>query len=233
MNPDEAVTVGLRWLRSQPGEPVILFAAKKMVSNNRMIESAARQYQIPVEAPNTVWKSGFAGDWEGGAVLAPWASSKVVDCIDEDLTRLARAVCIIGWVAGEHDNWIAARGAVDPRGGGAPVRSKNDLINDPVVRIAIDDAEGFVNHNNALVGTADKAYFVRTLQELVRGGHRFDLDEVTAYAMATGWTPAEIKRIREYGQRVLDGRRFNLRIIVGPQAGACARWEAEAAAENA
>jgi hypothetical protein len=66
------------------------------------------------------------------------------------------------------------------------------------------------------------------LVELVRGGHRFDLDEIVAYAMATGWTGQEVERIREYGQRILEGRGFRLRSPIGPQQGACSRWEAEA-----
>jgi hypothetical protein len=47
----------------------------------------------------------------------------------------------------------------------------------------------------------------------------FNVDEITAYAMATDWTPTEFKRLREYANRILDGRRFRLRSTVGAEAG--------------
>jgi hypothetical protein len=58
----------------------------------------------------------------------------------------------------------------------------------------------------------------------------FNVDEITAYAMATDWTPTEFKRLREYADRILDGRRFRLRSTVGPKRDACRRWEEERAA---
>jgi len=98
-------------------------------------------------------------------------------------------------------------------------------VSDPVVRIALDRASAAINHNNALVQAEDKAYVVLTLQELVRGGHRFDLNEIVTYTMSIRWTGDEIKRLRDYGQRVLDGRRFHLQSAYGPRQGACAEWE--------
>lgn len=223
MDPDEAIRLALHWLVSQPGEPLILFHAKKMITNNRLVAEGARRYGILVEAPRTLRWS----DWHGGAILAPWASDDVLRFIDDDLSGKAKAVCVAGWIPGAHDRWIAARGAADLRGGGA-VRSKEDLISDPVVRIAMDHASRAINHNNALVQAEDKAYVVLTLQELVRGGHPFDIDELVTYAMATGWTGAEVKRLEDYGKRVLSGRRFQLRSQYGPGPGSCARWEEEA-----
>ncbi len=64
-----------------------------------------------------------------------------------------------------------------------------------------------------------------TLQELVRGGHRFDVDEVVACAMSVGWTGDEVMRVRDFAQRILDGRRFYLKSAYGPRPGACADWE--------
>jgi hypothetical protein len=143
-------------------------------------------------------------------------------------------VCVIGWREDDpnHQAWVGARNAVDLESGTRLGRDPKETISDPVVRIAIDQAASFVNHNNALVQSEDKAYFVRTLEELVAGGHPFDLEELVAYAMATGWTGEEIKRMREYGARVLSGKRFRHSSAVGPKRGAIRHWEAEAAEEG-
>jgi hypothetical protein len=227
VDPDRAVALGLRWLAEQPGEPLILLHAKSMIDNNRLLGAAARQYSIRFEPPPTVWRAR----WSGGAILAPWASNKVIRCVDDELATYAIAVCIIGWRPDDpnHAARVSARDAVDLETGTALGRAREEIIDDPVVRLALDEAESFVNHNNALVQAEDKAYVIRTLQELVRGGHRLELDAIAGYAMATGWTGEEVKRIREYGQQIVDGRGFRLTSTVGPKAGACQRWEAEAA----
>ena len=229
---DEAILLGLRWLIKQPGEPLILLHTRSMIDNNRLLGTAAAEYRIRYEAPATVWRS-TRGHWGGGAILAPWASPDVLQCVDDHLSHNAHGVCVIGWRPGGHDGWISARRAVNLADGkplGTPV---GEIISDPVVRIALDHAERFVNHNNALVQAGDKSYLVRTLQELHRGGHRLDLDEICAYAMATGWTGQEVKRIREYGEQILAGRSFRLRATIGPKRGSCQHWEKEARGDAA
>jgi hypothetical protein len=51
VDPDEAVRLGLAWLLRQAGEPLVLFHAKLMVSNNRTLERAIRARRIRFEAP--------------------------------------------------------------------------------------------------------------------------------------------------------------------------------------
>lgn len=224
---ERAIALGVKWLVEQPGERLILLHAKKMIDNNRLLSRAARQYGLQYEAPNTVWKSR----WTGGPILAPWASETVIRSIEDDLAHQATAVCVIGSRNDDpnHQAWVVARDAISLETGERLGKSLDEIAIDPVVRIALDDAERFVNHNNQLVQYDDKAYLVRTLQELVRGGHRLDLDAIGAYALATGWSAEEVKRIREYGQQILDGRGFRLRSPVGPKAGTCRHWEREAA----
>lgn len=229
VDPDEAIILGLKWLLEQDGEPLILLNAKIALRNNGHLEAAVHHYGIRHEAPVTIHNAR----WSGGAILAPWARDDVLRCIDDWLAFKTTAVCVIGWIPGSHDGWISARGAVNLVNGqplGTPV---SEIISDPVVRIAIDHAEVAVNHNNMLVQAEDKSYFVLTLQELARGGHRFDLDEVCTYMMATGWSGGEVKRAREYGERVLAGRRFNLRTTYGPMPGSCKHWEDEARGQAA
>jgi hypothetical protein len=225
-DPDEAIVLGAAWLLQQAGEPLILLNTKSSITNNSALAAVAGQYRMRYEAPTTMHRTAR---WGGGAILAPWARDKVIECIDDDLAFKTEAVCVIGWIPGSHDAWIAARGAVNLVDGqriGPPISA---IISDPVVRIAIDDAEGFVNHNNQLVQAEDKAYLINTLKELLRGSHGLELDEICSYAMATGWSGKETERIREYGERLLQGRDFRLRSNIGPKPGACERWEAEAA----
>lgn len=230
VDPDRAIALGLKWLVEQPGDRLILLHAKRMIDNNRPLGRAAREYGLQYEAPNTVWKSG----WRGGPILAPWASESVIRSIEDDLAHQATSVCIIGWREDDpnHLGWVAARDAINLETGDRLGKAPDQIVIDPVVRIALDAAERFVNHNNQLVQYDDKAYLVRTLQELVRGGHRLDLDAIGSYALATGWSAEEVKRIREYGQRILDGRSFRLQSPVGPKAGACRSWEEEVAEET-
>jgi hypothetical protein len=223
-NADEADRAALAWLLKQPGEPLILFHAKKMIRNNGLIQATATRHKIPVEAPGTVHRSG----WGNGAILAPWASDGVLRCIDDDLSGRTSAVCVIGWMPGEHDSWIAARQATNLLSGEKVISSPASLIGDPVVRLALDNASLIVNHNNGLVQSVDKTWAIRTLQILLQGGHTFTADEIGTYAMATGWTGGEVKLLREYAQGVLDGKGYKVSSGYGPRPGACQSWEAEA-----
>lgn len=225
VNPDYADRMALAWLLKQPGQPLILFHAKKMIQNNRLIQNAALRHRIAVEAPNTV----LGSRWEGGAILAPWASDRVIRCIDDDLSDRTSAVCLIGWTPGRHDPWIAARSATDLMTGVQAGLAPSQLISDPVVRIALDRASLIVNHNNGLVQSDDRAWVIQTLQELQRGGHRFTVDEIGTYAMATGWSGGEVKLIREFAKGVIDGKRYQVKGSYGPGPGACQEWEREAA----
>src|SRR5256885_5777419 len=85
VEPDRAIALGIDWLLEQPGEPVILLHAKKMIDNNRVLARMTHQYRIRHEAPQTIWKSRH---WSGGAILAPWASADVIRSIDDDLAHL-------------------------------------------------------------------------------------------------------------------------------------------------
>jgi len=229
VDPDRAVALGINWLVEQPGDPLILLHAKKMVDNNRLLGRAVRKYRITYESPRTIWRGG----WSGGPILAPWASTEVLQCIDDQLFGRATAVCVIGWRDPDpnHEAWVASRNAVDLETRRPLGRQPEEMVN-PVVRIAFAHAERFVNHNNLLVQTEDKAYVVRTMQELVRAGYGLDLDAIAMLAVATGWSSEETKRIREYGRQILDGHSFRLQSSVGPKPGDCKYWEEEAANES-
>lgn len=219
---DEALALGIQWLLRQPGTPLIVLHAKKMATHAQLLVAVARRVQVVSPNDASIWQ------WPGGAVLAPWASPRVLRCIDDELAGRVAAVCVIGWVKGEHETWRRGHRAVDLRGGDAPAEP-HELLRDPVARVALGHASNFVNHRNGLAQAEDRAYVVRTLLELLRGGHRFDVDDLAAYATATGWSALEVGAMRDIAAKALAGRSFRLRSSAGPRAGACARWEKEAA----
>ncbi len=218
---EDAVKLGAAWLRAQPGQHLVLLHAKNMYNNNRLLPQLTTGAHV--ERPSTVWGSG----WKSGPVLAPWPSDEVLGALADDLADRATAICILEW--GEKRNvraWLSAHGAVSLIDGVSAV-NESDLIS-PVVRVAMQHLSRAVNHNNALIQGYEKAYAVRTLKELVRAGYRYDVENLCAWASANGFTQSEVKHLRDYAQRVLDGRSFQLRETVGPKKGEAARWEAEA-----
>lgn len=62
----------------------------------------------------------------------------------------------------------------------------------------------------------NKAYVVRTLQELVRAGDGYTVKGLVAWAMLNGWQPAEIALLQDTAQGVLDGRSFQSALIHRP-----------------
>lgn len=221
IDPDEAVRLGVAWLRQQPSAPLVLLHAKKMYDNNPLLPRLTAG--VTVEKPATVWRSG----WRGGPVLAPWPTEDVLATLSDTLARKTTAVCVIEWGDYDYqDAWLTAHGAVDLVTG--QTRGARRQLLDPVVEVAMRRLSDAVNHNNALVQGYEKAYAVRTLQELVRGGHRYEVDALCAWALAHGFTQREVEHLRDYATRALEGHSFRLRESVGPRPGACARWEQEA-----
>jgi hypothetical protein len=82
------------------------------------------------------------------------------------------------------------------------------MISDPVVRVAFREVHSFVNANNSLAQNEDKDYTRAAMQLLHRGRHRLVPTELAAWALANDWGPVAAKRLREFAERVLQGRSF-------------------------
>jgi hypothetical protein len=220
VDPDDAVRLGATWLAAQPGQRLVLMAAKKAYDNNGLLPALTSGARV--EAPQTAWKAG----WDGGPVLAPWPSERVLACLSDELAAKISAVCVIEWGNKEFVSaWLTAHNATNLVGG--PESQARTLLS-PVVEAAMRDLSEVVNHNNGLVQDYEKAYAVRTLQELVRAGYGYDVNNLCAWALANGFTEWEVKQLRDYGTRALEGRSFRLRERVGPDKDAVKRWEQEA-----
>ncbi len=220
VDPDDAVRLGASWLAGQPGESLVLMAAKNSYGNNRLLPVLTTGARV--EAPQTAWKAG----WGGGPVLAPWPSERVLACLSDELAGKVSAVCIIEWGTKEFVSaWLVAHNATNLLTGQEP---ESEPLLSPVVEVAMRHLSNAVNHNNGLVQYYEKAYAVRTLQELVRAGYSYDVDNLCAWALGNGFTESEVKHLRDYGTRALEGRSFRLREQVGPGKDSVKRWEQEA-----
>ncbi|QSR32337.1 hypothetical protein CFI00_17965 [Nocardioides sp. S5] len=221
VEPAEALRLALAWVADQSGvKPLILMHAKKMKGNDPQVAKIIDRHGLSVESPN----SSAAGQ-HSAPVIAIWPSDAVIEHIDSRHRRTPAAVCLIkSSRPGAQDGWIAAHQAVDLVSGGAAERP---TLADPVVEHAMRQAGNDINHNNMLVTQDDKAYVVRTLQELDRSGHTFDVEPLCSWALANGWPGDEVAELRKIAIRVKAGSKFVLRDTWGPKAGAARQWEAE------
>jgi hypothetical protein len=105
------------------------------------------------------------------------------------------------------------------------------MLSDAVVRAAFRDIHRFVNANNHLAQPEDKDYTRAALKLLHRGGHRLVPNQLAAWALANDWGPVAAKRLRQFTERVLEGRSFvyKSRIDRGFTDVTLARWRDEAA----
>jgi len=227
VNFDQALRLGFEWVLAQPGTPLVVLSAKKMVNNNNVLAELVRRNRVEVVAPPRVFQTA----WRGGAVLGPLVSERALLAVDEDLGNRVKAMCVIEWLPGDHATWISGHNARDLRAPNEEPLGVRAL--DPVVEIAMREAGESINHNNALVAEYEKALAVRTLQVLVKGGgYRFDVDDLVAWVTRNGWYPKEIPYLRDYATRVLAGRSSRLRDSAGPTASDLNRWQTEAAASE-
>lgn len=220
LDPDAAVRLAVAWWQRQPGGHLVLFHSKNMLQNNNILAGLVRGARV--ESYTTLRRSS----WRGGPVLAPWPSDKVLGVLDDDLAP-PTAVAVIE--RGDRDDyvraWLTSHSARNLHTG--QIAGASARLISPVVEAAMRELSQQVNHNNGLVQAADKADAVRTLQALVRAGYRYDVDGLAAWAAANGFTTGEVERLRDYGQRVLDGRSFRFPHGLGYDLGpaALARWE--------
>ena len=93
-----------------------------------------------------------------------------------------------------------------------------------VVRVAMFELARVVDPSRGLRGPFERAYAVRTFQELRRAGHHFDIAALCGWALANGFTEAEVKLLERYAAQVSSGRSFRLATDAGPRAGTADGW---------
>ncbi|TQS45097.1 hypothetical protein [Cryptosporangium phraense] len=195
------VATGAAWLREQLGRPAVFVPQKSNYENNPALERALPG--VPVVTGRT-WHQA---DWRGGPLLVCWPTESMLGLLSQRLGGTVTAACVLEWGDAPYQRaWLAAHHATDLTAGMPLTSYDADLPS--VVVVAMRHLASLVNHANGLAGHTDKGLAIETLTTLVRGGHRFDVDQLCAWALAQGFTTSETERLRDYGTKALAGHRF-------------------------
>jgi hypothetical protein len=215
------VVLGAQWLRRQPGRKAVFVPGKRNYQSNDALPRLTAG--AVVLTPRTLHRA----QWSGGPMLACWPTEQMLGAISDRLGARVTSVCVLEWGDAPFQRaWISAHGGIDLTTG---QRASNGGVHlPPVVLVAMEHLNSTVNHANGLVGSFDKGLAVDTLQALVRGGHRFDVDDLCAWALANGFTASEVDHLRDYATKALAGHRFRSSGQGPLRVGILQMWEAEA-----
>jgi hypothetical protein len=195
---------GLRWLMSVVsevgGEPLVFAPGRANVDHNQLLSEFVRRTGVAV----STWRSSARG-WSGGPVLAAWPTrEKLGEIADDPLTR---ALCVIPWVEGEVDGWVASAKPelLGPAVGPDPVSL------DPVVVEGLETMTQSVNLGNNLAGSLDHRDAVAVLRVLNDAGYRLPPDPIYSWALAHGWQARGAERLRKLAADFEVGKRPRLK----------------------
>ncbi len=213
--------LGAYWLaqHQNEGTPFVLVSFRDHAKSNDTIKQLTSG-GIPWAIPKNFPPQG----WPGGPVLAPWANNKVTECIDRYSDRIT-SVCVLKWVETDAAAWLVARGAIDVT---APERvPQAPTIDDGVVLAAMKEITGLVDFGKRLGEDWGRTDAVRRLQYLKRWKRDLDAEQITAWALANGWSQCSTDLLRRTVIQVNEGYRFR-KLRMGPikDGGALLRkWE--------
>ena len=200
---DQHVVRGTAWLRRQAGRPAVFVPAKGNYERNGTLPRLLPGIQVLTE------RNRHREHWSGGPLLVCWPTEKMLGLLSDGLAGRLTAACVLEWGEAPYQRaWLTARGAVDLTTG-RPAAGTG-LALPPVVHAAMRQLNQRVNHANGLGGQYDRGLAIATLTTLVRHGHRFDIDDLCAWALANGFTASEVERLRDFGAKALRGHRFQV-----------------------
>lgn len=219
---DRHVVLGAAWLRKQPGNKVVFLPGKANYSNNRLLPV------LTAGATVVTMRSRYNQTWPSGPVLLCWPTEDMFGLVSDRLRRgQLTAVCVLEWGDAPFQRaWLAAHNGIDLTTGRPAALGGGELP--PVVRVAMEHLTELVNHSNGLVSSFDRDLAITTLQALVRGGYRYDVDELCSWALSHGFTGSEVSHLRDYAAKALAGHRFRLSGRGALRDDILKVWEAEA-----
>jgi hypothetical protein len=224
-NIDQHVRIGAAWLREQPGRPAVFVPLKQNYDHNGTLPQVLPHVDVITE------RAQRGRSWRGGPMLVCWPTEKMLGMLSESLRAQVTAACVLEWGDAKYQRaWLAANNAVDLTTGKR--LSGNDVALAPVVLAAMNNLNLMVNHANGLGSSYDKGLAIQTMTALVRHGHRYDVNDVCAWALANGFTASEVETLRDIATKALSGHRF--RAVHAPLRDDIVKvWEAEVPGESA
>lgn len=201
LDDDSGAERAARWTLNQAqsvgGQPLLYVPGKRNIDYNPVLLALSKR------VTTATWRTLLRERWSGGPVLAAWPDQKHLADIDGD--PRTSALCVLGWSQKDTQGWAAA---YQPErltpGAGNPPRAG---ISDPVVEQGMKTMTALVNHANQLAGSMDRRDAVNVLLTLHDGGHRFEPDELYAWALANGWPARGADRLKEFAMQINRGSR--------------------------
>jgi hypothetical protein len=200
------VIEGLRWLVShveaEGVEGIVVAPTRSHYDHHTALSYARNRFRC--ETIRTL-QPGRGGTIRG-PLLAVWPRDEMLDLIEE--WHSPSALCVVPWQLEAIEKWRLARRPDDLLG--RAETNPTPTIADPVVHAAMQSVSRFINVNNELVQTEDKAAAVDALRKLSRAGHRLDPSELEVWALADGWGPRGAARLRDFAEKISQGRTIRI-----------------------
>lgn len=222
---DQHVVLGAAWLNRQEGNGAVFVPEKGNYKRNAVLRSLVSESRV------VTVRNHLSTNWQRGPLLVCWPTEKMLGMLSDSLAGRITAACILEWGEEPYQRaWLAANKATDLVSG-KPARADTDELSS-VVLVAMKHLNDLVNHANGLASQYDKTMAIATLTALVRGGYRFDVDMLCAWALANGFTASEVENLRDYSTKALKNYRFR---TTGPnplRQDIVKVWEAEVSEES-
>lgn len=213
---DEAIKAALQWVRKQdPTGPILVsVASMRALEASDLLTRLSKTKKVAFDTRNRGPRRGWNGPVVGVAVN------------NADLYSVpfqgATAACITPWgieyggprkidVDTGLRPWVIGTKAVGVEG---PIRWSDLQESDPVFTDAeadlFESRTCFLNFANPLSSGYEKRDLVHALQALKKHSGLIDLQAAEAWAWSQGWAGRHITILREYADKVNQGKRIRL-----------------------
>lgn len=139
-----------------------------------------------------------------GPVFAVYPNQDLLDKIDT--MPGVTDVLVLPWQHSMIKPWMDAWSPTQLGQAASPVSPVS--LSDPVVEVALEELTNSVNLSTGITHPSDDSRAKETFRVLVKGGHRFDVDDVRAWLVGRGWQPRDADAVREVASGAVQGKHF-------------------------
>jgi hypothetical protein len=144
----------------------------------------------------------------GASVLVLFPEEKVAEAMVDAIDPTSADLCITLWPGFDDlEMWLHAHGAVQLPSGMPADQSYVERV-PAVVRVALPRAGEVMDQASGLRHGRGKDQIVQTLQLLHDSGYRYEPQDLALYAYRLGYCQRDVRQIRDYVQRIRQGRRI-------------------------